>query len=385
MATFVMPKAKNNHIYHIHNMYRKILITALAAATMASCKKETPAEAASDYKTMTVKLEDRTLRQEYSARLEGRQVVEVRPQVSGLITSICIDEGQKVKKGQTLFVIDQVPYRAALAEAVANVKNTEAKLATAKLNMESTQKLHDNNVVQDHTLNTARNELAAAQAALAAAQAQEANARNNLSYTEVKSPVDGVAGMIAYRVGSLVSSNISEPLVTVSGDSRMYAYFSLNEQQVAMLMEQYGSPDEFMEKTADVQLRMAGGKMYAESGRISAISGIVTSGTGSVTLRADFPNPNGLLRGGGSATVIVPTSLPQAVVIPQGATYELQDRAFVYKVVDGKARSAAVRLYRLNNGTEYIVEEGLQPGDVIIAEGAGLVKEGAAVNSNKQR
>lgn len=318
--------------------------------------------------------------QGYSARLDGQQVVEVRPQVSGLITRICIDEGQKVRKGQVLFVIDQVPYQAALAEATANVKSAEANLATAKLNLESTEVLREKNVVQDYDLNTARNELAVAEAALAQAQAQEMSARNNLSYTEVKSPVDGVASMIAYRVGALVSSSISEPLVTLSDDSNVYAYFSLNESQITSLTEQYGSLDEFMKRMEDVELQMAGGKMYGEKGHISAVSGIVTTGTGTVVLRADFPNDRGLLRSGGSATVMVPTTLVQAAVIPQSATYELQNKTFVYKVVDGKAQSAPVTLYRLNNGTEYVVEEGLQPGDVIIAEGAGLVKEGVNVN-----
>lgn len=371
-------KTELNHSLNIMNY--KTLLIVLAGLSIASCNSRTVEEETSDYKTLTVKLENRTLMQGYSARLDGQQVVEVRPQVSGLITRICIEEGQKVRKGQVLFVIDQMPYQAALAEATANVKSAEANLATAKLNLESTEVLREKNVVQDYDLNTARNELAVAEAALAQAQAQEMSARNNLSYTEVKSPVDGVASMIAYRVGALVSSSISEPLVTLSDDSNVYAYFSLNESQITSLTEQYGSLDEFMKRMEDVELQMAGGKMYGEKGHISAVSGIVTTGTGTVVLRADFPNDRGLLRSGGSATVMVPTTLAQAVVIPQSATYELQNKTFVYKVVNGKAQSAPVTLYRLNNGTEYVVEEGLQPGDVIIAEGAGLVKEGVNVN-----
>ena len=378
MVIFVTTKTELNHSWDI--MYHKTLLIVLAGLSIASCKSRTVEEATSDYKTLTVKLENRTLMQGYSARLDGQQVVEVRPQVSGLITRICIDEGQKVRKGLVLFVIDQVPYQAALAEATANVKSAEANLATAKLNLESTEMLREKNVVQDYDLNTVRNELAIAEAALAQAQAQEMSARNNLSYTEVKSPVDGVASMIAYRVGALVSSSISEPLVTLSDDSNVYAYFSLNESQITSLTEQYGSLDEFMKRMEDVELQMAGGKMYGEKGHISAVSGIVTTGTGTVVLRADFPNDRGLLRSGGSATVMVPTTLAQAVVIPQSATYELQNKTFVYKVVNGKAQSAPVTLYRLNNGTEYVVEEGLLPGDVIIAEGAGLMKEGVNVN-----
>ena len=364
-------------------MHKNFLLIVLAGLVMASCKKGKAGEESSDYKTLTVKQENRTLIQEYSARLEGQQVVEVRPQVSGLITRICIREGEKVRKGQLMFVIDQVPYKAALAEAVANVESAEANLATAKLNFESTKVLRENNVVQDYEVKTASNAFAAAKAALAQAKAKELSARNNLSYTEVKSPVDGVASMIAYRVGALVSSSISEPLVTLSDDSNVYAYFSLNESQITSLTEQYGSLDEFIKGMHNVELRMSTGKIYGEKGRISAVSGIVTTGTGSVTLRADFPNAKGLLRCGGSATVRIPTTLEKAIVVPQGATYELQNKTFVYKVVDGKTKSSPVSLYRLNNGEEFVVEEGLKPGDVIIAEGAGLLKDGVEVRNEK--
>ncbi|MGN0230491.1 MAG: efflux RND transporter periplasmic adaptor subunit [Muribaculaceae bacterium] len=351
----------------------------MAGLTMSACTQKTPREENFSYKTMTVTLETCTLKQEYTARLEGQQTVEIRPQVSGIITRICIDEGQKVHKGQTLFIVDQAPYRAALAEATANVKSAEAKLATAQLNLESTKMLREKNVVQDYDLHSTRNELAAAEAALAQARAQEVNARNNLSYTEVKSPVDGVAGMIAYRVGALVGSSISDPLVTVSDNSCMYAYFSLSENQVNNLTKHYGSLDAFIHEMSDVELRLSGGMLYGERGQISAVSGIVTSGTGTITLRADFPNPKGLLRDGGNASVIVPTTIEQAIIIPQGATFELQDKKFAFKVVDGKAQSVGVKLYPQNNGKEYIVEDGLMPGDIIIAEGAGLVKEGAVI------
>lgn len=361
-------------------MKKKMFAALLVGLTLCACRQAPPTPETADYRTLTVKYEDRTLKSEYTARLQGRQVVEVRPQVSGLITRICIGEGQKVCSGQVLFVIDRLPYEAALAEAEANVKSAEAQLATARLDMQSTEKLFESHVVSDYDLGTARNTLATAEAALAQARAQEMNARNNLSYTEVKSPVNGVAGMIAYRVGALVSSNISEPLVTVSDDSVVHAYFSLTESRVGELMEQYGSLDEFIRQMPEVELRTAGGRMYPNKGRISAVSGIVTASTGTVTLRADFPNPDNLLRDGGNATVILPTNREKCIVIPQGATYELQEKVFVYKVVDGKAQSVPVTLFRLNNGTEYVVESGLQEGDVIIAEGAGLVKEGATVD-----
>ncbi len=365
-------------------MKKRVFAVLLAGLALCACGKSPTAQENATYKTLTVKRENRTLKSEYTARLQGRQVVEIRPQVSGLITDIAIGEGEKVRKGQTLFIIDPIPYKAALAEAAANVQSAEAALATAKLNFESTRVLREKNVVQDYDLSAARNDLAAAEAVLAQARARETSARNDLSYTEVKSPVDGVAGMTSYRVGALVSSSIGEPLVTLSDDSGMYAYFSLTESQITDLIEQYGSLDEFIERMPNVGLRMAGGKMYADSGRIAAVSGIVTAGTGAVTLRADFPNARKLLRSGGSATVIVPSPRENCIVIPQSATYELQNKTFVYKVVNGKTQSVPVSVFRLNNGTEYIVESGLQEGDVIIAEGAGLVKEGIEVDTETE-
>ncbi|MGM9758841.1 MAG: efflux RND transporter periplasmic adaptor subunit [Parabacteroides sp.] len=363
--------------------YQISLCYLLLAGLLGGCGQHEKQTETTEYKLMTVSLSDRILTSTYTARLTGQQVVEIRPQVSGLITRICIGEGETVHRGQLLFVIDQVPYQAAWNEAKANVKSAQANLATARLNLESTTALREQNVVLDYALTAARNEFAAAEAQLAQAEAQEINARNNLSYTEVKSPVDGVAGMINYRVGALVSSSISEPLVTVSDDNPMYAYFSLTENQVIDLMEQYGSLEEFMQQAPDVELCMSNGQTYGEKGRIRAVSGLVTSGTGAVTLRADFPNDKRLLRSGGSGSVLLPATRTEALVIPQGATYELQNKIFVYKIVEGKTHAVPVTVFRLNNGTEYVVESGLQAGDVILAEGAGLVREGTVVDPQK--
>ena len=207
----------------------------------SACGNQQAEQAETEYKTLVVSSSDRTLNTEYTAKLRGRQYVEIRPQVSGLITEIRINEGDAVRKGQILFVIDQVPYKAALETAIANVKSAEAQLATAKLTAESKEQLYKENIVSDFDLQSARNSLAAAEAAYAQARAQETNARNDLSYTEVKSPVDGVASMIQYRVGALVNSSITTPLVTVADTEQMHAYISLSEIEIIDLIQQYGS------------------------------------------------------------------------------------------------------------------------------------------------
>ena len=345
------------------------VFTGLLVTSCAKDKKK--AHDTAQYQTLVVSRKDMTLQRQYSARMTGRQIVEIRPQVSGCITRICINEGEAVKKGQVLFIIDQVPYKAALEVAVAARKSAEARLATARMNYKNETQLKEGRVVSDVSVETMRNALLEAEASLAQAKAQELNARNNLNYTEVKSPVSGVASMIPWHVGSLVSSNISEPLVTVADDAEMYVYFSISENQALDLIAQYGSIEQFISKAPAVN--------YDQQGTISAVSGTIDDKTGAVTLRATFPNKGGLLHNGGSATIVVPTQHKDCVVIPQEATYELQNRMFVYRVVDGKTKATAVTLFPQNNGKEYIVEEGLNAGDTIIAEGAGLLREGVEI------
>lgn len=346
---------------------------------LGGCSGERSQSVTGEYETVTVELGDKTLHTDYAATLRGRQTVDIRPQVEGIITDILINEGAAVHKGQVLFVIDQVPYRAALKTAEANVESAKARLQTARLTAESKEALFREEVVSDFDVQMSRNELLEAEAALAQAQAAETNARNDLSYTEVKSPVDGVASMIPYRVGTLVNSNIEEPLVTVSDDGRIYAYFSMAESQMLDLIQQYGSLEKAQEKMPDVGLRLGNGSMYDLTGRIDAISGTVDEGTGAVRLRAVFENPHHLLRDGGSASVSVPTVYTDCIVIPQSATYELQNRIFVWKIVEGKTKSTPVTVYKYNDGVTYIVESGLEVGDVIVAEGAGLLHEGVQI------
>lgn len=331
---------------------------------------------------MTVKKENRLLTNSYSAVVKGRQSVEIRPQVSGTITDICVKEGAKVQKGQVLFVIDPVPYQAALQTAVDNVKSAEAAVATARLTSDSKEEPFKEKVVSDFDRQTARNSLLEAEASLAQAKAAETNARNDLSYTVVRSPVNGVAGMSSYRVGALVNSSITTPLLTVSDDEEIYVYFSLTENQILSLVRQYGSVEKALAGMPKVSLLLSDGTTYAHEGTVDAISGTIDTETGAISLRAVFPNPEGMLRNGSTATLVLPYTKNDVLVVPQEATFEIQDKVYVYKVnKEGKAESAQVTVFPLNNGQEYIVESGLQEGDVIVAEGAGLIQENTQILS----
>lgn len=363
-----------------------IALGLFLALVCPACKQNRNVQqgAGNDYPLLTLTREDRKLSVKYSAVIEGKQDVEIRPQVSGFITDVRVKEGAYVNKGDILFVIDQVPYQAALQKAEANVASAEANLAIARQTLEGKQLLHDEKVVSDFELRTAENNYRTACASLLQAQAEKRDAENNLSYTEVRSPVNGYAGMTNFRVGALVSSSMSDPLIRVSDNSQMYVYFSMSEKQILSLTARYGSLDKALEAFPAISLELNDGSTYEREGKIDVISGIIDKTTGSVSLRAVFDNPDRRLLSGGAANVIIPYDKTDCLVIPQGGTYEIQDRIFAYKVVDGKAVSTPIEVFSINNGTEYIVENGLQEGDVIVSEGAGLLKDGTIVATVKE-
>ena len=297
-------------------MKQTFVKAAVLACCMAAvgCKQAPMTMGPGEYAVMTIATTDREIPSNYSATIRGRQDIAIYPQVSGTISQLCVNEGQKVAKGQTLFIIDQVPYKAALQTAEANVEAAKAGVATAQLTYDSKKELFARNVVSQFDLSTANNNLLTAKAQLAQAEAQRVNAANNLSYTVVKAPTDGVVGTLPYRVGALVSASIPQPLTTVSDNSEMYVYFSMTENQLLALTRQYGSIAETLKSMPGVQLQLSDGSTYDQTGRVESISGVIDTSTGSVSLRAAFPNPNGLLHSGGAAH-----NVPDINFIFQGA------------------------------------------------------------------
>ena len=329
---------------------------------LTACQSEKQEQAQQNYAIATIHADaNKEITTSSSASIEGMQDINIYPQVSGYLEKLNVSEGEIVRKGQILFVIDQVPYKAALQTAIANVEVAKASLATAELTYKSTQKLHEQKVVSDFNLQTTK------------------NARNDLSYTEVKSPSDGVIGMLPYRVGTLISPSMPQPLTTVSDNSNMYVYFSMTENQLLSLARQYGTIEKALQGMPDIQLQLNDGSTYEESGKIESISGVIDKATGTVGVRAVFPNPDRLLHSGASGNVLIPSTYTNCIVIPQGATVQLQDQILVYKVVDGKAVSTLIKVAPVNDGKEYIVTDGLKPGDEIISNGAGMIREGTQV------
>ena len=334
---------------------------------------------AREYAVMTLQPSSMEWYTSYPARIKGKQDIEIRPNVSGFLTELLVDEGSLVKKGDVLFVVDTIPYKAALKIAEATVESAKATAETARLTAENKRVLQQKGIISEYDLQMAENDYASALAQLALSEAQLVNARNNDSYTRVTSPLSGIVGSIPYRVGSLVSSAMATPLTTVSDNSEMYVYFSMTENQLLNLTRQYGSIANTLKNMPDVRLVLNDGSVYDRTGRIESISGVIDTSTGSVQLRAVFPNADGLLHSGGAGSVIVPNIHKDCVVVPQVATFELQNKVYVYKVEDGKATSSMIDVEKINNGREYIVKSGLTPGDVIVAEGVGLLREGTPI------
>jgi len=372
-------KLKNRYLL---SMKSRIVLFAFCVALLSSCgNKGNDTGKAPEYAVQELQKTTADLMTAYPATIKGKQDVEIRPQVSGFITKLCVDEGATVRKGQVLFIVDPTQYEAAVRTAKAAVATAEAAVSTQQMTYDNKKELNKKQIISDYDLAMAENSLAQTKAQLAQAKAQEVSARNNLSYTVVKSPADGVVGTLPYRVGALVSSALAQPLTTVSDNSDMYVYFSMTENQLLGLIRQYGSKEEALKNMPAIDLQLNDKSAYSERGQIESISGVIDRSTGTVSLRAVFPNKEGLLHSGGAGNVIVPVQKTAALTIPQAATFEIQDKRYVYKVVDGKAQSSQVQVTRVNGGREFIVDEGLAPGDVIVAEGVGLLREGTPVKA----
>ena len=295
--------------------------------------------------------------------------------------------GYSVKKGAKSAITCQLwkytdkPGKAAREAAEAAVEVAKANVATTQLTVDSKTELHAQNIISDYDLQTAKNSLASAKAALAQAEAQLASARNDLSYTTITSPSDGVVGTIPFRVGSLVGTTTQEPLTVVSDINKMFVYFSMNEKQLLALTRQKdGSVNSMIGAMPEVQLQLADGTMYPAKGKIETLSGVIDLSTGAVQMRATFPNAQRLLRSGGTGTVLIPSVLDSALLIPQSATYEVQDKKFVYVLGDSsKVKNTEITVFPLDNGKQYVVTSGLKPGEQVVVEGVATLRDGMPI------
>ncbi len=361
------------------------LIPALFATYSCSNPQQNAAgmtAQAQQYLVQEVTPEDITLYQDFPAILQGEQTVEIRPRIAGYIEEIKADEGDYVKKGQVLFRLNSNDIQAQVRSAEAQVKVAESMVQTAKININKTKPLVDKDIISSFQLESVETSLQSAEAQLAQAKANLANAKANLEYTLITSPTNGIIGTFPYRVGSLVSSSVAQPLTTVSNTSTMWAYFSMNETDfIRMTKDLEGkTTKEKLDKLPEVEFVLPDKSVYKYKGKIETASGIIDQQTGAVNIRATYPNPEGILRSGGSGRVRLPENQKNVLLIPQNASYEIQGKHFVYVASnENKVVNTPIEVMTGNLKNVYVVTSGLNAGDKIIVEGLTGLRDGMEI------
>ena len=354
-------------------------IFGIGCCLLSSCGgKSASAGAASahapEIAVITVEPTDAEFQSSYPATIKGKTDIAIRPQVTGFITAVHVDEGQRVHQGQPLFTIDQVQFQAAVDQAEANVNSARSAVSTAEITEQNKKHLLEKNIISNTEWQLAANQLAQARAALAQAEAALVTARKNLSYTVVKAPSEGVVGTIPNREGSLASPTSAQPLTTISDNSQVYAYFSMSERDLLELTDGGASVNERIGALPAVKLQLADGSIYPVEGRVATLPGMIDNTTGAASARALFDNPGGRLRSGNTGQVLIPRSNHGVLTVPQRATYEVQDLRYVYVLNDSNAAvSKQITVEPYSDGQTFVVTSGLNPGDRVVVEGVGTV------------
>src|SRR5258706_1496118 len=322
-----------------------------------------------------------TTYQEYSASLEGSKDIEIRPQVDGYIERIFVDEGAHVRKGQPLFRINSRTYISQLNNAKASLAAARANLVNAQINVSKLTPLVQNNVISDVQLKTAQAAYDAAAANVSQAEATVRNAEINLGYTMIRAPVDGYIGRIPFKTGSIVGTTTAAPLTVISEIKNVYAYFSLSENDFFQFKNQFSGKtiEENIKQMPPVDLILADGSIYPEKGKVEVVSGQFNNTMGSISFRASFQNKDGLLRSGNTGKVRIPRSITSALVIPQDATFELQDKVLVFALGDSNKVASKPITVVGRSGNYYLVEKGVNAGEKIVYTGLDRLQDGAVI------
>ena len=362
-------------------------ITALlfiGTLLIVSCNKKNaaPTESPAVYPTLTLKTQKANVSVEYPTTLEGEQTVEIRSKIDGYIEQVYVEEGSAVAKGQALFKIDANSYLQDVNNKKAAVLAAEASLETAVIQTKRTAALAEKKIINTYELTSAKNLERVKRAELSQANADLSSAKSKLAFTNIVSPINGVVGSLPFKIGSLVSISAAEPLTTVANTKNIYAYFSLSQQQLNSFLSQYSGnqlKDKFRNMPA-VYLVTADGETYSQKGKIQTLSGVLNANTGSANFKAVFPNPDGKLWSGASATIVIPTQFTVAILVPKKAVFELQGRFFVFTTdAQNVVHNTEIKIRNTATEKEYLVTEGLKSGSTIITDGIGSLRDGMKI------
>ena len=365
----------NIMMYRIFSQKTCLLIMALCM--LVSCAKEPEAQHTS-YETLTLARETVTAPMTWSAAIRGKGDVSIVSQCAGTLDAIRVKDGQSVKKGEVLFMIDNRSAVNALVHAKADLQTALANCENARLEAESNKELADKGIISGYLLRKSLNTLQSAEAQVAQARAAVRDAELRLDYCTIKSPVNGLVGNIIPHVGDVISEGTM--LTRVAGVSEMEASFSITESQVHAMISELGSLDAMVKIAPPLSFRFKDGSEYSEKGRITSLSGMVDQQTGSVTCYVTFPNPKGELFSGMQGSVVMPVEWENVMLVPLTAVVRIQNKALVYKVgADSLATSAIVEIEELGDGVRAVVKSGVEEGETIVAKGAANVHEGQQV------
>ncbi len=363
--------------------FLKICVMAIVFVACSHEKQTTSdSKIVKDYSVLTMVPKSVTIHQVFPATIQGERVIEIRPMISGYLQEIYVNEGDHVKKGQLLFKINNPQYEQEVLTAKASINSAVAEVNSAQMEIDKVKPLVEKQIVSDFRLKSAELTLQTKEAALEQAKVALANAQTNLGYTILRSPQDGIIGTIPYKTGALVGSNSAEALTTLSDISEVFAYFSWNEKQLLDLLSD--SPgvtiEEKMKNIPPATLILSNSAKYPLKGRVEMASGLISTETGSATFKAIFPNPEGLIRSGSSATVSIPEVKDSILIVPQSATYELQDKRFIYTVgQDNKVTAVPIIASSSDGGHYFFVTEGLKAGDRVVLEGVSSLRDGMTI------
>ncbi len=368
---------------------QSILVSLLLAgiALYSSCNSSSAGGNASappppELPVISVSSRPVTTYDEFTATIQGSRDIEIRPQVDGYLEAIYVDEGALVKKGQPLFRIDARPYREQLNTANAILLSAKAALQNASINVSKLTPLVQNNVVSDVQLKSAKAAYDAAKANVAQAQSQVQTARINLGYTTITAPADGYIGMIPFKTGSLVGKSLPEELTVLSETRNMHAYFTMSEVDFIQFKEHFSGStiQEKIKRMPEVELVLADNSVYPVKGKVELAEGQFGKTTGTISFRATFPNVSGLLRSGNTGKIKIPTLVNNSLLIPQEATFELQDKVFVYALADSNKVLGKPLTIEGTSGNFYLVSKGLKAGDKIVYQGIDRLRDGMVIN-----
>nr|WP_320058347.1 efflux RND transporter periplasmic adaptor subunit [uncultured Bacteroides sp.] len=362
----------------------KSIFYVVLSALFFNCSSNKQTESKNQVKTLSVLTLQRdsiTLYSEYPAHIEGKVNVDIRPQAEGYIEKILVEEGMYVKAGQPLFKIDDRVYIEQLNSAKASLASALAALQTAKLEITKQTLLADHNVNSGFQLKLANAQYETAKANVQQQQAAVDLAKINLNFTTVKAPVSGYIGRIPKRIGNMVSKSDALPLTTLSEISEVYAYFSMTEKEYLQLVVNNSKQDvqDKISGLKGVSLVLADGTAYSYKGKVEMINGEFESGTGSISLRADFPNPQNVLRTGNTGRIIIPRTEQNVLLVPVLATLDIQNKVQVIRLKkDNTAERISINVSQ-KQGDFYVVKSGLNPGDKIVIQSLTTVQDGELI------